>query len=91
MAPRDRILPPLAIIHSNAAWVLKEFDKLVAEWRTWNKSAQSLEDSPEYDRNTCSEAIKDGRANLNKHELLREKTLVFLRNNFSGAEFIFEG
>jgi len=71
---------PLQIFNPNKAWVVKEFDKLLGEWRAWNNSVKFFEDSPDYNPQTCSEAIKDGWKNLRKHEVLREKTLVFLRN-----------
>ena len=48
-----------------------------------------LPDSPEYDPQTCAEVIKDGRENIRKHAVLREKTLVFLSNNFEGYDFLF--
>jgi hypothetical protein len=81
---------PLQISTPNKAWVVKEFDKLLDEWRAWNESAKSFIDSADYNQQTCSEAVKDGWENLKKHEILREKTLVFLRNNFMGSGFIFE-
>ena len=81
---------PLTITIPNTAWVVKTFDALLEEWRAWNSIVQLLGDSPDFDPQTCTVALKDGRDNLNKHEILREKTLVFLRNHFSGAEFIFE-
>lgn len=61
-----------------------------SEWTAWNELVQTIGDSPDYDPQTCSEAIKDGWDSLRKHKLLREKTLVFLRNHFTGAAFIFE-
>ncbi|MGJ8676940.1 MAG: hypothetical protein ACSHX0_05450 [Akkermansiaceae bacterium] len=80
--------PALAIINPNKAWVSAELDKLLNEWALWHAICQELEDSPDYDPQTCTEALKDGRYNLDRHEILREKTLVFLRNHFSGAEFV---
>ena len=84
----------LTITNPNKAWVSAEIDKLIAEWTEWHDFCVRLldeEDSPDYDRNTCSDAIKDGRENLAKHAILREKTLVFLRNHFTGGEFILTG
>jgi hypothetical protein len=49
---------------------------------------QSFPDSPDYDPNRETEALRHGRDKHNQHEILREKTLVFLRNNFNGFEFI---
>lgn len=81
---------PFEIHTPNTAWVVKEFDKLLNEWKTWNITVQTLEDSPDYTPGSSSDAIKDGWDNIRKHEILREKTLVFLRNHFIGSEFIFE-
>lgn len=82
--------PVLSISNPNKAWVSKELDKLLVEWTTWNDVCQNLGDSPDFNPQTCTEAIKDGYANLRKHEVLREKTLVFMRNHFNGAEFVLE-
>lgn len=82
--------PVLSISNPNKAWVSTELDKLLVEWTTWNDVCQTLGDSPDFNPQTCTEAIKDGYANLKKHEVLREKTLVFMRNHFNGAEFVLE-
>jgi hypothetical protein len=66
-----------------------QLDALRKEWDAWLEEAKAWPDSPEYDPNTCTEAIKDGRANINRHGVLREKTLTFIGNNFSGYGFIF--
>ncbi|PAR34067.1 hypothetical protein CGT98_18605 [Vibrio metoecus] len=79
---------PLSITNPNKAWVNEQLDLLIDEWQLWNEYCASIEDSSDYNPKTCSEAIKDGFANIQKHEVLREKTLVFLRNHFVGAEFI---
>ncbi|WP_299146014.1 hypothetical protein [uncultured Tateyamaria sp.] len=93
--PREiRVQTPVAITNPNKAWVSSEVDKLIAEWSEWANFCTMLAtepDSPDYNPQTCSEAIKDGRENLQKHKILREKTLVFLRNHFSGSEFILDG
>jgi len=81
---------PLAIVNTNKAWCVKEVDKLLDDWRSWDQFVQNLADSPDFNPSTSTEAIKDGWDNLKKHEILREKTLVFLRNNFTGHEFILE-
>lgn len=80
---------PLALTNPNRAWVVNELDKLLDEWRTWLKHAASLPDSADYNPNTTAEALKDGRDNLRKHEIIRERTLIFIANNFSGIEFMF--
>jgi hypothetical protein len=79
----------LVITTSNRAWVVNELDQLRKQWSEWLQVAMSLPDSPEYDRNTCAEVIKDGRDNIKKHAVLREKTLTFIANNFEGYEFLF--
>ena len=94
MQKKMEILPPFATTNLNKAWVSDEIDKLIGEWTDWSEFCISLTvdpDSPNYDPQTCSDAIKDGVANRDKHKILREKTLVFLRNHFSGAEFILDG
>lgn len=88
MRRKDEPLPVFAIVNPNKAWVCEELDKLIGEWAVWNEHCQGLGDSPDYNPQTCSEAIKDGWENRRKHEVLREKTLVFMRNHFSGAEFV---
>lgn len=91
MRRKKEPLPVFAITNPNKAWVSSEIDRLIEKWEDWTVFCQSLADGPDsqdYDPSTCAEAIKDGYANREKHEILREATLVFLRNHFSGAEFI---
>jgi hypothetical protein len=82
--------PIFSIVSPNKTWVVGELDKLRKEWNDWLEFARNLGDSPDYNPQTCTEAIKDGFDNRRKHEILREKTLVFIGNNFSGYEFLFE-
>jgi hypothetical protein len=84
--PRDI----LALTNPNKGWVVNQLDNLLREWEAWLAIAQELGESPDYDPRTCTVAIKDGFANRRKHEVLREKTLVFIGNNFSGYTFLFE-
>jgi hypothetical protein len=79
-----------AITDPNKGWVIRELDRLRDEWVAWLETANSLSESPDYNPQTCTEAIKDGFENRDKHEILREKTLVFIANNFSGYDFLFE-
>ncbi|HBP89191.1 MAG TPA: hypothetical protein DD706_16005 [Nitrospiraceae bacterium] len=81
-------LPPFEFLNPNKAWVVQETDNLLQQWRDWLAAAKSFPDSPEYDSNRETEALRHGRDKHNQHEILREKTLVFLRNNFIGFEFI---
>lgn len=85
MTPRE----VLTIVTPNRAWVVNALDELLEQWRKWLQVAENLPDSPDYDPRTCSEAIKDGFANRRKHEIMREKTLVFIGNNFTGYDFLF--
>ncbi len=86
MQPREI----LAITNPNKGWVVAELDILHHDWAAWLETARDLPDSPDYDPNTCTEAIKDGWVNRRKHEVLREKTLTFIGNNFAGYGFLFE-
>jgi hypothetical protein len=79
-----------ALVNPNKGWVVNELDTLRREWVAWLEISQNLGLSPDFDPMTCTEAIKDGFENLHKHELLREKTIVFIGNNFSGYNFLFE-
>jgi hypothetical protein len=88
MEPREA----LVITNANKGLVVNQLDRLLGEWRSWLKIAQELSDgpdSPDYHPNTCTVAVKDGFGNRRKHETLREKTLVFIGNNFSGYGFLF--
>jgi len=86
----EKPFPVLSITNPNKAWVCEQIDSLIKEWSKWNEFCQTIEDSPDFDPKTCSVAIKDGYENIRKHEILREKTLVFLRNHFEGSEFVLE-
>jgi hypothetical protein len=79
-----------SLVNPNKAWIVKEADALRREWVASLETSRKLGISPDFDPTTCSEAIKDGRENRRKHELLRERTLVFIANNFSGYSFLFE-
>jgi hypothetical protein len=88
MQPRE----PLVIANPNKGLVVNQLDKLLVEWRAWLSFAEKLSegpDSPDYHPNTCTEAIKDGFEDRRKHDTLREKTLVFIGNSFSGYAFLF--
>jgi hypothetical protein len=86
MEPREI----LTLTNPNKGWVVNELGKLQGEWAIWLETVRHLPDSPDYNPQTCSEAIKDGFANRRSHDVLREKTLVFIGNNISGYAFIFE-
>jgi hypothetical protein len=78
----------LSFTNPNKAWVMDELDRLISRWSEWNDFVQALEVSPDYNPQTCTEAVMDGFANLRKHDILRQKTLVFIANNFDGYDFI---
>lgn len=86
MEPREIF----ALVNPNKAWVVKEADALRREWVGWLETSRKLEVSLDFDPMTCSEAIKDSYENRRKHELIREKNLVFIANNFTGYSFLFE-
>lgn len=79
-----------AIANPNKPVVVQELDKIRKEWAAWLEFGKGLGVSSEFDPSTCTECIKDGYENLRKHEVLREKTLVFIGNNFTGYRFLFE-
>jgi len=89
MEPRELF----TITNPNAALVVRQLDALLIEWRDWLETAKALTagpDSPDYNPRMTAEAVKDGWDNRKKHGVLREKSLVFIGNNFSGYAFLFE-
>lgn len=73
--------------------VVNQLDGLRSEWTKWMEEAKALArgpNSPDYDPKTCTEAIMDGFDKRDQHDILRERTLVFIGNNFEGYEFLFE-
>lgn len=75
------------ITNPNRAWVVSEFEKLYAEWVSWQAEVAQIVDQP-YDHNTQSEVFADGEDNMRKHDVLQAKTLTFLNNNIKGHGFI---
>jgi hypothetical protein len=80
-------LTSLAFIHPNRRWVVKELEKLLAEWEAWSKEVDQIVDQ-RYDRNAQSEVFANGESFMQKHEILQSKTLTFLNSNISGHGFI---
>jgi hypothetical protein len=78
------------ITNSNKGWVLNKLYELRQECEQWLQTVRHLADSTDYNPQTCTEAIKDGFANRELHRVLRDKTLVFIGNHFSGYAFLFE-
>lgn len=89
MRPRTVETTPFAVSNPNKEWVAAELDRLIGEWHAWLDEVRGLPVSVDYNPDTCSEALKDGWSKIRQHDVLREKTLVFLRNNFSGLDFAF--
>jgi hypothetical protein len=52
--------PIFSIANPNKAWVADQLEKLKSEWTAWLETVRNLQDSPDYDPRTCTEAIKDG-------------------------------
>ncbi|MDB4433109.1 hypothetical protein N9166_00090 [bacterium] len=77
----------LAITNPKKGWVVSELDKLIKEWESWQDDVAAITDRP-YDRNTQSEVYADGQENLDRHQILQEKTRTFLDNNIEGHGFI---
>jgi hypothetical protein len=82
MEPREI----LTITIPNKGWVVSKLDELRKEWARWLETVVHLPDSPDYNPQTCTEAIKDGFANRRLHDVLREKTLVFIGNYWLFAD-----
>jgi hypothetical protein len=82
----------LRITNPRPDWVRKELAKLLEEWEAWAKEVDLIQDHPIPD-GYASEVFKDGKQNMLKHDVLQEKTRVFLDNNIEGHNFIrgFEG
>jgi hypothetical protein len=77
----------MEITNPNRAWVVAEFEKLYAQWVSWQADVAQIADHP-YDRNTQSDVFADGEDNMRKHDVLQAKTLTFLNNNVRGHGFI---
>ena len=77
----------LTITNPNKGWVVNKLDELRREWDGWLENVRKLPDSPDYNPQTCTEAIKDGFANRELHGVLRDKTLVFIGTISLGALF----
>jgi hypothetical protein len=80
-------LETLAFKNPNKAWVIKELDALIGEWRAWQTEVAEIKDHP-YDRSMQSAVYADGEDNIKKHRILQAKTLEFLVNNIIGHGFI---
>lgn len=71
----------------NKAWVVKELEKLLAEWETWQIAVSEIVDQP-FDVRRQSDVFADGEENMESHEILQAKTLTLLNNNIKGHGFI---
>jgi len=79
----------LALINPNKKWVVKELDALIEEWRTWQEEVRKIPVPPRnrYDPRP-DDVLADDEENIQKRNVLQEKTLVFLDNNIEGHGFI---
>ncbi|MGP0630099.1 hypothetical protein ACTRW9_10350 [Nitrospina sp. 32_T5] len=78
----------LTILNPNKKWVEKEFEALFKEWLEWEREVDGIGDHP-IPNGLDGERWKDGLKNIEYHEILQEKTLVFLENNIQGHGFIY--
>ena len=79
--------PKLRITNPRQDWVRNEFEGLLAEWVAWAKEVDQIQDQP-IPEGQDSDTFKDGKENILKHQMLQEKTRVFLDNNVEGHNFI---
>jgi hypothetical protein len=80
----------LALTNPNKAWVDRQLDILMAEWRAWQDEVEVINYPPidPLDPKPQTSIYADEEGNLRKHRFLQEKTLVFLDNNITGHGFI---
>jgi hypothetical protein len=78
---------PLSFKTARKDWVVAEFQKLLQEWRDWQKQVEAIVDQP-YDRQRQTEVFADGRDNMDRHSILQAKTQTFLDNYLAGHWFI---
>jgi len=83
----EKYVSKLSITNPNRSWVAKELEKLIAEWEEWQMEVATIQDYP-YNQQTQLDVFADGEENMNKHDILQTKTLVFLNNNIEGHGFI---
>ena len=70
--------------------VIKELDSFIENWRAWQKEVAKLGADPENSFNPSPGRPQlDGEENIKKHNILQEKTLVFLDENVEGHGFIY--
>jgi hypothetical protein len=80
----------LALINPNKKWVVKELDALIEEWRVWQEEVGRIPVPPRNPYYPMPEnVLADGEENIQKHNVLQEKTIVFLDNNIEGHGFIY--
>ncbi len=77
----------LQITNPRQNWVRNEFERLLAEWEAWARDVDQIQDQP-IPEGLASDTFKDGKENILKHQMLQEKTRVFLDNNVEGHNFI---
>jgi len=77
----------LRITNPNRGWVVRELNKLIAEWEEWQKEVAAIQDHP-YNPQIQLDVFTDGEENMNKHDILQAKILTFLNNSIEGHGFI---
>ncbi|MGD0185941.1 MAG: hypothetical protein ABSC25_11920 [Roseiarcus sp.] len=79
----------LAFKNSNKAWVIKELDALIREWRAWQREVDQLGDDPYNPLDPKpGRVFADGEENTRNHSILQAKTLEFLETSIAGHGFI---
>lgn len=68
--------------------IIKELDAFISQWRSWGKDVAQIKDHP-YDSMMQSSVYLDGEENIQRHNILQERTLAFLNKNIVGHGFIY--
>jgi hypothetical protein len=82
----------LALTNPNKKWVIKELDALIEEWRAWQEEVRKIPVPPRDPHYPIADdVLADGEENIQKHNVLQEKTLGVLDSNTEGHGFIYGG
>lgn len=77
----------LRVTNPRNHWVRDEINKLIYEWKDWQKHVSLIKDFP-YNAQTQLDVFADGVENMERHGILQMKTITFLDNNTEGHWFI---